>query len=359
MKFIRRKTPLVSFLIVVLQLIAASVVAQNSQAEPQELWVQANYALINKDFDGALQLYHKVLQLCEKEQDLTGKVNALEAIALVHKKLDRYRDADGYCRRAIASGSPSFRSYYILAQIAFEEGENVAVARRICKEGLRRFPDNPDLLQLKSLMGQRQDAQGKLLVAGQTEYLSNLERRVVEEMNLARTNPLGYAGFIRDLRQYYDGMLLKIPGKIPVRTREGVPAVDEAIRYLTQVKAVSALSVSEGMSRAARDHVNDQSRSGETGHHGADRSEPFDRMERYGTWLGISGENIAYGDDDARMIVMQLIIDDGVPSRGHRDNIYNGEFKVSGVAFGSHPVYRNMCVITYAGGYQEGKTSRR
>lgn len=57
-----------------------------------------------------------------------------------------------------------------------------------------------------------------------------------------------------------------------------------------------------------------------------------------------------YGSDDPTDIVAQLLIDDGVPSRGHRKNILNKEFKIVGVAFGPHTKFKNMTVQNFAGG---------
>jgi uncharacterized protein YkwD len=57
------------------------------------------------------------------------------------------------------------------------------------------------------------------------------------------------------------------------------------------------------------------------GHTGTDGSDPYARMNRYGTVLD-GGENIAYGTFTGRDTVMGLVIDDGVASRGHRDNVF-------------------------------------
>ena len=69
-----------------------------------------------------------------------------------------------------------------------------------------------------------------------------------------------------------------------------------------------------------------------------------DRMRRHGRWSA-TGEAIAYGPHRAEDVVLQLIIDDGVPDRGHRQAVFSARYRYAGVACGPHPRYRTLCVV--------------
>ncbi len=184
-------------------------------------------------------------------------------------------------------------------------------------------------------------------------FLSPFEKEILRELNLARQSPLEYAAFLEQSRRYYKRKLYQPPGQETFLTEEGLKAVDEAIRFLRKAKPLPALKTSMGLSLAAQDHVKDQGLKGIEGHLGSDGSEPWDRANRYGNWKSTIAENIGYGEKKARELVMRLIIDDGVRNRGHRNNIFNHEFKVVGIATGKHTVYGSMCVMVFADAFED------
>jgi uncharacterized protein YkwD len=177
-------------------------------------------------------------------------------------------------------------------------------------------------------------------------------RAVIREMNLARQNPTLYATFVQELRGHMNGNLLLFPGRTRIRTKEGTAAVDEAIRFLQSAQPLPPLAISPGMSRAAADHCADQANGG-FGHEGRDRSHAGQRIARYGSFSGGWGENISYGKSTARDVVIALIIDDGLPGRKHRKNIFNPNYNFAGAAFGPHARFGTMCSMDFAVGYSE------
>jgi uncharacterized protein YkwD len=210
------------------------------------------------------------------------------------------------------------------------------------------------LLFCSSLFAQNSNATQQNNVAPQTlDYMSTLEKVVLDEMNLARTQPQKYADYVAEWKQYYTGKVLERPGHKRLTTFDGVAAVDEAIGFLRAATPLPPLGPARGLFLAARDHAKDLGAKAITGHTGSDGSTPDDRVERYGEWESSIGESIVEDLDTARNMVIRLLIDDGSPTRGHRGNIFNPGFKITGIAVGEPSNYGAKCVIDYVGGFSE------
>jgi uncharacterized protein YkwD len=197
------------------------------------------------------------------------------------------------------------------------------------------------------------DLQAALNRPSDMSYLSQMEQQVIAEINEVRANPSAYAAKLEALKPYFDGKLLKLPGKIALKTKEGVSAVEEAIQVLRATNPLPPLDPSKGLSLAAKDHVKDQGAKGGIGHLGSDGSNSSIRIARYGYSQGGIAENISYVSDTAEAVVQALIIDDGTPSRGHRNNLLNPRYQLIGVGCGAHRELRVMCVLDLAGSYTE------
>jgi hypothetical protein len=195
-----------------------------------------------------------------------------------------------------------------------------------------------------------------LLTAGPAvaQQLSSFESAVYKELNALRRNPAEYIVLLQDQRRFYRGRLLEFPGQISLQTTEGVSAVDEAINALRSLKrSLGPVRLSEGLTRAAEEHVHDTGARGIVGHTGSRGTDPATRISHFGNWTGSVSEDISYGQADPPGVIMQFLIDDGVRNRGHRDSILNPQWRFAGVACGSHSRYGHMCVIDFASSYDE------
>lgn len=175
-----------------------------------------------------------------------------------------------------------------------------------------------------------------------------LEDAVLQELNFARQHPREYADELRDSRDFYDGNVFRRPDDpAGVLTQEGVTAVDEAIAFLERQAPLPPLAPGDVLALAARDHAVEQA-SGELGHASPDGAMPGERVRRRGGDIYV-GETIAYGPSDGRSVVRNLIVDDGVPGRGHRALIFSNMYHYAGVGCGDHARYHTVCVVDYAG----------
>jgi uncharacterized protein YkwD len=192
-----------------------------------------------------------------------------------------------------------------------------------------------------------------------TSCLSPLERSVVEEVNQLRKDPAAYTEVLESHARHYRGKVVRLPGELPLVTKEGIRAALEAIRALRQSKPSALLGISCGLSRAAQDHAREQGPRGLISHTGTDGSGPDERATRHAAAPVSAGENISYGPRDARRVVIELLIDDGVPGRGHRLNLLHPESRFVGVGCGRHAIHGTMCVLDFAIEFHERPDLRR
>ena len=116
---------------------------------------------------------------------------------------------------------------------------------------------------------------------------------------------------------------------------------------LKKVKKLPMLAFNEKLYASATYHAEDMGRKGMTGHTSSDGTGFGKRVGRYFP-NGYIGENCSYGFEDPREIVLQLLIDEGVESLGHRKNILNPEFGNIGVSIRQHKRYGYNCVMDLA-----------
>ena len=177
--------------------------------------------------------------------------------------------------------------------------------------------------------------------------MSTVEK-ILEEINQCRVNPSQYSYKLSKILRYFKGNIYEKPGYEAIETEEGASNVVACINYLKSVQKVPPLVPSNALSLAAQLHADDIGPSGRMSHIGQDGSEPCDRIEKFCSWSGHLGENIDYGNASPEDIVVNLLIDDGVPARGQRLNLMKREHKYVGVGFGYHAEYQYVCVLVFA-----------
>jgi uncharacterized protein YkwD len=165
----------------------------------------------------------------------------------------------------------------------------------------------------------------------------DFDSQLFAEINLARTQPQVYAGIVAERG---------------AAMRNSAGAIQEAVKYLQKAKSKGALIQSPGLTQSAFSHVLDTGPRGIKGHVGTDGSHVNKRANRFGRWDGLVGENICYGNQSARDVIVCLIIDEGISNRYHRKNIF-GNYRYMGVASGSHATAGLVVVTDFAASYRE------
>jgi len=190
---------------------------------------------------------------------------------------------------------------------------------------------------------------------------SDVVQGIFQELNELRRNPSGYANKLEHFLSQYHGSVRHRSEEVPVVTKEGPEAVNEAISVLRERTApLRTFTWSEALSSAAQAHAIDLGPKGLVGHKSSDDQKSLqERLDGYGKWSGHLVEVLDFGGVSATEIVCSLLVDDGMPTREHREGLLTADLRQVGIGFGAHEEQRTMAVIILASKFQESTDYER
>ena len=192
-----------------------------------------------------------------------------------------------------------------------------------------------------------------LNTAKNCNYMTAAEKEMIYEINRVRSNPGSYLQYLEPLLEDAQKRLKEngkgganysltfsssiINGKEIKKidttwhyiNEEEVKALSTLINDLKNLKQLSVLQPDNGIYLAAKKHAKDQHAHDWTlMHTGTDGSYPWDRVTKFSPSMSFGNENIAAqsGYPTPRDIVLQLLIDSGIPGYGHRYNLLDPQW---------------------------------
>ncbi len=163
--------------------------------------------------------------------------------------------------------------------------------------------------------------------ASDIDYLTHEEKKVIFITNLARINgPL----FIETILDPY------LEGETKTKY------VRSLYKELSRVKDLPLLFPEKDLYNIAYVHAQKSGNKGSVGH------QDFDK--RFKPVLGkynMVAENCAYGFKNGGVNAIQLLIDEGISSLGHRKNMLSPNYNSIGVAIQPHKRFKYNCVMDF------------
>lgn len=149
-------------------------------------------------------------------------------------------------------------------------------------------------------------------------YMRAEEKSMIDEINLLRSNPAAYIPYVE---AYIEDI------KAGRSFSQSPAAAYELIDELKRTGPLSMLQATECLYRAAEAHGQEAVLIGRSEHQGEDGSWPWDRVRRACPNMQDGNENLVGGPSDIRTAMLLLLIDDGIPNRGHRRTLLKADWK--------------------------------
>jgi hypothetical protein len=161
--------------------------------------------------------------------------------------------------------------------------------------------------------------------AADISYLTDTEKEVIQYINLCRLYPAAFAD-------------------IEVKKYNGIPGIKDPslkkykaslLKDLAKRESCDVLEVDKALNDDAKCFSGELSRNNRVGHQ---RKECKQRQY---------AECLAFGNQTAKQIVLEWLIDSGVASLGHRKNCLNSRFGRTGISIATHREYGRCAVAEF------------
>jgi uncharacterized protein YkwD len=184
-------------------------------------------------------------------------------------------------------------------------------------------------------------------------YMKPEEKEMIYEINRVRSNAKSYLVYIEPMLAKAKNILKNsgkgtkhysvtyttstVNGKESKKidtvwhysNEEEVKALSTLVTDLKKLKKLPVLQPDSGIYNAAKKHAADQdAHEWKLLHTGSDGSSPWDRITKFSPSMSFGNENIAgkYPEPSPREIIIQLLIDSGIPGYGHRYNLLDPQW---------------------------------
>lgn len=185
-----------------------------------------------------------------------------------------------------------------------------------------------------------------------------IRAEVIAEVNRIRTNPKSYIPLLEHCLENFDGNILTRPEKDEcIETQEGPAPFKEAIEFLKNQRPIPEITFDEEASKVAEEYAQYLSKNPEQNED--DESKLDERCQKYLEYDFAISECIDYGGTNGKEVILNLLVDDGVLDRTHRENLFSTKFGYYGVGVGTHPEYEFCTVIDYFGDIISYKDQRK
>jgi len=184
--------------------------------------------------------------------------------------------------------------------------------------------------------------------AGAT-YMKETEKAMIREINLLRSDPAGYIAYIQEYAEItkkhpeligsgqmkysltFNYMLVDGVEKLKSidtvwldKPEDESEAIASLIADLKKTPPLTILKPDKGIYEAVKSYAKDQDKHAwELKHIGSDGSWPWDRIRKFSPGMAEGNENIAsrFPQPTVRQVIIQLLVDTGIPGYGHRYNL--------------------------------------